>query len=1155
MNSISIPPSLTSKLEQIKQYMSKGRVTAFVGAGFSLNAEMPSHVQMKTWGQLRDDFLTKLYGNDEEAKSKDQNDVVQLASLIDAEFKRNELDEILEAALPDKLIRPGVLHRKLMKLSWRDILTTNYDTLLERAAEEEVQKYQLVTNKETLLYQPSPRIIKLHGSFPNIRPYIMTKEDYRRYPLEHPEMVNTARQAFLESLICLIGFSGDDPNFQSWLGWLRDVIGKERICPTYLVTYNQGYHDAEKSLMAKLGIDIINLAEIPELKDFKQAYDFFLDYLLDSRNSSEWSGTIYTWDYHFDKGEEEKEIDTLVKKMSDIRKTYPGWIVLPTKYYDQFKDVNECIMFIGKYIDKVSEEWHLKLQFLYELDWRLSISCTPKNIEWYVPKINEVIKHIDSPNTEEREMINALRISLLQIYRLEHNKEKFGEICDLLLADMVNVPVGCVKYQQILFAQVTLDYKEIQQCLSEWPTDYGDYLDCIHKASVLIMMGNPRDAFDILEKCRLTLSKSWVQQGNDAYNSSCLVYVLELLRYIDTNHTDYEIPKHLRLGYTLDEQNDYCCKKAYEKHPEYGKKVVHNFKLGSYSNSWEMGGSGFVIDYLYPQRWFAIKEIVGLSFSIVDEKFFQHCIDNMFAYDWRFAWDKLLDVGNTTFVKETLTRSRLSLISKEEANLYFDEYIEYIDMYGEVLNARQKGVIHYSLVHMLGRLCSVVSEDRVLHYAKSLLKFDVHTVSEILNFIYDFLPKDKISLLIPIVLTNYDVKTPYVYGVPLPPNPERFSFPVDSSLLAKIREDISSNDINRQSEAYERCVFLWKSKALSEEARKDLESLIRMWRASNDSSLTHYSYNLIKPNTEELQRLNELAQMSVDNFCKENYIYKSSSDILSLCISNLEEISIYNNRLTEEQVNRIFNKIIDVIHDNLTAFTGENEHEMFFGGLRTFLNNIMDYISKFVCSHREDILGNKFLGLFVSDIKTISDKGYRCLPILVCFSHIKDTLLMTDKMKEILKKSLFSKEASMRGQTTSAIFVAWEIDDDIRDLLNHMFSVLKIIQDVRIVDCLMLIKALMLKGFDADFDFSSKVSHLLTQIYENINDFDLDADEKVEVCYHANFVAGIASIIYKDVQFPINLTFPYFDSKESGFNDVYLGYERGIEEAMDLKEK
>lgn len=279
----TISPSLISKLEQIKQYMAKRRVTAFIGAGFSLNAEMPSHVKMKTWTQLREDFLDKLYGDNAEAKKEDVNDVVQLASLIDAEFKRNELDEILEAALPDKLIRPGKLHRMLVRLKWRDILTTNYDTLIERAAEEEIQEYQLVTNKETLLYQPSPRIIKLHGSFPNIRPYIMTKEDYRKYPIEHPEMVNTARQCFLESLMCLIGFSGDDPNFQSWLGWLRDVIGRDRICPTYLVTFKKGFHDAEKSLMAQLGIDIINLAEIPGIKDFKEAYSFFFEYLQTSQ--------------------------------------------------------------------------------------------------------------------------------------------------------------------------------------------------------------------------------------------------------------------------------------------------------------------------------------------------------------------------------------------------------------------------------------------------------------------------------------------------------------------------------------------------------------------------------------------------------------------------------------------------------------------------------------------------------------------------------------------------------------------------------------------------------------------------------------------------------------------------------------------------------
>ena len=84
--SIKIPPSLISKLEQVKLYMAKKRVTAFIGAGFSLNAEMPSHVKMKTWVQLREDFLNKLYGDDEEAKKEDHNDVVHLASLVDAEF-------------------------------------------------------------------------------------------------------------------------------------------------------------------------------------------------------------------------------------------------------------------------------------------------------------------------------------------------------------------------------------------------------------------------------------------------------------------------------------------------------------------------------------------------------------------------------------------------------------------------------------------------------------------------------------------------------------------------------------------------------------------------------------------------------------------------------------------------------------------------------------------------------------------------------------------------------------------------------------------------------------------------------------------------------------------------------------------------------------
>ena len=1137
-----IPPSLISKLEQVKLYMAKRRVTAFIGAGFSLNAEMPSHVKMKTWVQLREDFLNKLYGDDEEAKKEDHNDVVHLASLVDAEFKRNELDEILETALPDKLIRPGKLHRMLVRLKWRDILTTNYDTLIERAAEEEVQEYKLVTNKETLLYQPSPRIIKLHGSFPNIRPYIMTKEDYRKYPMEHPEMVNTARQCFLESLMCLIGFSGDDPNFQSWIGWLRDVIGRDRICPTYLVTFRKGYHEAEKALMAQLGIDIINLAEIPGIKDFKEAYSFFLNYLLKSQENQEWDGKIDVFAYHFKDGQEKEGMEALIEQMTSVRQSYPGWMVLPTRFYDNFKDASERVMFTRGYFGKVKGEWNLKLRFLYEMDWRLTISCTPKNIDWLAPTIEDVIDHILSPTDEERKIIIELRLSLLQIYRLEHKKEKFNKLCELLLADPMNLPKGYVIYQQILYAQTLLNYKKIQQYLADWDTDYGEYVDCIHKASVLLMMNSRRDAYDILDKCRTELSKSLITYGADAYISSCLVHVLELLCYCNGNK--YKIPEQLRQDLTMDDFNIYCCKKAYERQPEHGFKVVHNFKLGSYSNSWSMGPGGFVSDYLYPQRWFSFKEKIGMAFNVVDDKFYLYSVDKMFNYDWHFAMDKLLVTSDGKFVKETLTRKHISMISRDDANNFFDSYIEYVEQFDAIVNPLLRWIVYNNLVHILGRLCCVITEERILRYVKALMAFDEHVVSEIMGYVYDSVSSDNLPSVISLVLKNHEVMTPYSSGVSLPTK-RGVSYPVEKNLLDKIYEGFNSKSEEEQSRSYNLLSIIWDNKMLNQRDRVELESAVRVWRSTAYSADVLFSYNLIKPHEDEVVRLNELIAKCVDDFCIGDYTFKGSSIPLSDWVDKLEKVCIQSSRLTEEQAIRVFEHIEKMLFVNIDAFTKDDGDNIVFGGIRSNIDMIMKLVSKFVCKHTDDIIGNDNLWMFSDMLQKLLKKGYHCLPMLVWLTSGRETLLMDDEMKERLKNSLFSKEPSMRGQTISAIVYAWKNwNNDITEILDHMFSVLKVIQDERVVDSLILIERLLMEEFDSDLYFGSKVESLLTKIHNNVNDYDLETDEKIELCYHANFIAGVGSVKYKNrTLLPLN--FPYFDQNESGFNDVFLGYERG----------
>ena len=74
-----------------------------------------------------------------------------------------------------------------------------------------------------------PRIFKLHGSFPSQFPLIVTEEDYRTYPSEFAPFVNTVQQAMMETVFILIGFSGDDPNFRNWSGWVRDNLGEAAL--------------------------------------------------------------------------------------------------------------------------------------------------------------------------------------------------------------------------------------------------------------------------------------------------------------------------------------------------------------------------------------------------------------------------------------------------------------------------------------------------------------------------------------------------------------------------------------------------------------------------------------------------------------------------------------------------------------------------------------------------------------------------------------------------------------------------------------------------------------------------------------------------------------------------------------------------------------
>lgn len=208
-----------------------GRAAVMVGAGFSRHAEShsPGVPIFPSWAQLGEAMYDVLYpadttgaGSESERKQAASGiGAMRLASEYEIVFGRSSLDDFLARSLPDERYEPGRLHQMLLSLPWSDVFTTNYDTLLERARPKVYErKYDLALTVSDLPSQAKPRIVKLHGSLPSHRPFIITEDDYRTYPTKFAPFVNTVQQSIMENTFFLLGFSGEDPNFLNWWVWV-----------------------------------------------------------------------------------------------------------------------------------------------------------------------------------------------------------------------------------------------------------------------------------------------------------------------------------------------------------------------------------------------------------------------------------------------------------------------------------------------------------------------------------------------------------------------------------------------------------------------------------------------------------------------------------------------------------------------------------------------------------------------------------------------------------------------------------------------------------------------------------------------------------------------------------------------------------------------
>lgn len=257
-----------SSLEQIRRDLwverEHGRASVMIGAGMSLNARpiSGSPRPFPTWVGLGGILRRELDPNaPSDATDLSAADVMRLAYEFEVHFGPLRLAELLRREVPDEDYEPGTLHRLLLSLPWADIFSTNYDTLLERTRRLVAERhYELVLVPADIPGRLQPRIVKLHGTFPSHRPFIFTQEDYRIYPRSFAPFVNLVQQAIMETTLCLVGFSGDDPNFLAWSGWVRDELGPDAP-PIYLCGL-LNLTTAQRMVLDRRNIRVVDLAPI-----------------------------------------------------------------------------------------------------------------------------------------------------------------------------------------------------------------------------------------------------------------------------------------------------------------------------------------------------------------------------------------------------------------------------------------------------------------------------------------------------------------------------------------------------------------------------------------------------------------------------------------------------------------------------------------------------------------------------------------------------------------------------------------------------------------------------------------------------------------------------------------------------------------------------
>ncbi|SHG94773.1 NAD-dependent protein deacetylase, SIR2 family [Flavobacterium micromati] len=296
-------------------------LAVFVGAGISKSSETKT-VKLPSWNDLIEDLKDEL-------EIENESDFLKIAQLYYLAFGEFIYYKKLKEYFPEH-ISPSIIHKLIFDINPHVIITTNWDSLLEKTIQENAYIYDVVCSDIDLVKSSlQNKLIKMHGDFKNHN-IVFKEDDYLKYNLLFPLVENYVKSILSTHTVVFIGYSYNDTNLKQIVKWIQNYSNVKP--PMYLITYKR--NDNQIKYMENHGITTIVLEETDndkfqikdDLDDYSKKMLTFLSRILTKDEVNVANNSMETIDFILNKLETLNELDGILIEQIQIALTNCGYI-------------------------------------------------------------------------------------------------------------------------------------------------------------------------------------------------------------------------------------------------------------------------------------------------------------------------------------------------------------------------------------------------------------------------------------------------------------------------------------------------------------------------------------------------------------------------------------------------------------------------------------------------------------------------------------------------------------------------------------------------------------------------------------------------------------------------------------------------------------